>query len=302
MKILYAIVLILISGLTFAQEIEMGPTGNTSVFLRLDAMKDSVGDATLSIRRSTSEDAGLIKFSLDDLESFSGLVSSSNWHFGLDGDDHLKFTHFYEDFFSELERKTKVDALVIDATDEGTHKNPIVILPQGKLQIGTEIQLESRTDNSLALLDGDFIPGNSYGIYDLGNNEDDEHWDEVVAHSFISYIDSHLPIVKRKSPNSLNLTSKVEIYDKVDTKSQVETLSLDPRQLLKFYPQAVHTHDSERNKNGEIIETKVASPGLKYMELIPLMVSGMQEQQELIDQQSQLISSLQSRIEHLENK
>ncbi len=174
MKILYAIVLILISGLTFAQEIEMGPTGNTSVFLRLDAMKDSVGDATLSIRRSTSEDAGLIKFSLDDLESFSGLVSSSNWHFGLDGDDHLKFTHFYEDFFSELERKTKVDALVIDATDEGTHKNPIVILPQGKLQIGTEIQLESRTDNSLALLDGDFIPGNSYGIYDLGNNEDDE--------------------------------------------------------------------------------------------------------------------------------
>lgn len=77
---------------------------------------------------------------------------------------------------------------------------------------------------------------------------------------------------------------------------------MEPTELLKIIPEAVHTHDIDINSEGETVITPVEEYGIKYNQLIPVLIDAIQEQHQHIQEQHTLLKNLESRILQLENK
>lgn len=136
-------------------------------------------------------------------------------------------------------------------------------------------------------LNGDIIPFSSTS-YDLGNNVSGEHWDEVVANSFVTFSDRRakqnitdlhkgLSEVMQLRPVTYQYISKID-------PAQRQRLGLIAQEVKEIVPEAVVTEDIDINpETGEIQRKKGEYIAMNYQELLPVLINAIQEQQDQIE-------------------
>ena len=138
-------------------------------------------------------------------------------------------------------------------------------------------------------LGGDIVPywGGAFG-YDLGNNNASEHWDDVVADDFVNFSDRRLKNSIAEIPYGLEtILSLNPVTYKYNKEFSVDTrfrLGLIAQEVEVIIPEVVFNEDIDANpKTGKKIITPSEYKSMSYVELVPVLIKAIQEQQVLID-------------------
>ncbi len=170
----------------------------------------------------------------------------------------------------------------------GEFDNDLVRI-NGELSIKTLIIADMGTTN--LGLSGDIIPYSST-TYDIGNNVDGEYWDDVVADDFINYV-----VVKSlKDVKSVDSgLNKIMKLRPVTFFKGRQRFGLIPEEVEKVIPEVVVSQDIDIDPvTGEMVITETEK-GMNYIELIPILIKSIQDQQAMIEM-------LETRIINLEHK
>lgn len=173
------------------------------------------------------------------------------------------------------------------------HVEGVLWVDNGSWNIG----IESVGTNNLAL-DGDIIPRmGDIGGYDLGNNVADEHWDVVVANTFTVFSDARVKNSIESLSAGLNELMQLRPvkfkYNKNIDKDDKLRFGLIAQEVESVMPNLVINEDVDFNpETGEIIRTPGEFKTLNYMDLIPVLVNAIQEQQQRIEELENTVNSL----------
>lgn len=143
------------------------------------------------------------------------------------------------------------------------------------------LQIGSLGGNEMGI-DGDIVPYAST-TFDLGNNVVGEHWDQVVANTFVTYMPpTNLVSTNRKSlgtvmPSLLELSPASFTYK--NKTSQVHFLVDD---LMAHLPEVLVYEDIDMDSDRQVKKVD-DSPGINYDAFIPVLVKAIQEQQAMIN-------------------
>ncbi len=158
-------------------------------------------------------------------------------------------------------------------------------------------------DNNNIRIDGDIIPlGNVQ--YDLGNNNATEHWDDVVGDDFINFSD------KRLKQNIKSVGSIIPELMKLNpvTYEYIESHNPDGRkrtgfiaqEMQKIFPQVVIDEDVDFDEaTKKVVKQKSEHLAMNYMELIPITIKAVQEQQAMISDRDAKIQQLELELSAL---
>jgi uncharacterized coiled-coil protein SlyX len=170
----------------------------------------------------------------------------------------------------------------------------------GRLRFQTVEYFEDGGTSEIATR-GDLRPS-SDNIYDIGTSS--FRWDDVYAtNGTINTSD------RRDKTNIQPLTYGLAEVMKLRPVSfqwkeapMVSTkLGLIAQDLLEVVPEVVKTHDwegGEAEGEGHVVELERL--GVYYADLIPVLINGMQEQQQIIEKQQQQIEALEKRMKAFE--
>lgn len=141
---------------------------------------------------------------------------------------------------------------------------------------------------------------------DLGVSTTTNAWDDVFADNFVNVSD------EREKNNIKNLNYGLDEILQMRTVSY--TLKKDPfhetklgliaQDVLKLVPEAVKTHDHkalDENNPTQFTKIEMERMGMKYLQLIPVLIKATQEQQELIQLQNEKIKALETKINTFNN-
>ncbi|MFT4568082.1 MAG: hypothetical protein ACI9FN_003050 [Saprospiraceae bacterium] len=324
MKLFYSLLLVVVFGVINAQGIEMDYTVN-SPSLTLTAQYDSLevkrgkvfegGDVNIRLQRTDDEHYANIVFDLSsiqpnpDIHIFDDEYSiKASWVVGIDGDDQFRIVHQDASIIEGVDRSANQDVLILDADEDGTHENPIVKMPKGRLHIGGDIKISATSENQLLISGGDVVPASSianlgFTHLDLGKDGFTTHWDDVVANDFVTYSLFPEIILAKSNASSLDVLSDINTYLTRDKKAGESTRKmLNPKELMKVFPEALHLHDVQHLPDGTTEIVEIENPGIMYDRFIPLLIEGIQEQKELIDKQTAYIKTIEMRLQKLEGK
>lgn len=174
-----------------------------------------------------------------------------------------------------------------------------VIRFNGEIEVGVPgsssyLEIANLGSDNLGL-DGNIIPfaGSASG-YDLGNNTANEHWDDVVANSFVTFSDRNTKYNIRSLAYGLSEIMQLEPvtyqYKKTISPNDRTRIGLIAQDVEKVVPEVVITEDVDYNSNtGEIIRVTANLKALTYVELLPVLIKAIQEQQRLITAQDDQI-------------
>ena len=208
------------------------------------------------------------------------------------------------------------DAIFISGNNGSSQPN-LVVNSKGRIGIGTgtpsyplHMTKDTMSINGLEIanlgsanlgLDGDIVPYGGSGLaYDLGNNTATEHWDDVVASEFITYSDIRLKNQIEELKFGLNDIMKLRPvqykYKKIIDVDDKLRFGLIAQEVEPIMPNIVINEDIDVNPETMEIERKPSEyKTMNYMDLIPVLIKAIQDQQEYIQK-------LEQRIENLENK
>ena len=152
------------------------------------------------------------------------------------------------------------------------------------------LQIADLGGNELGL-DGDIVPYSST-TFDLGNNVFDEHWDQVVANTFVTYSSPLQRTLKsEKLENSLYKIIQLNPVKYSNNKRQQSTgFNID--ELNKIIPEVLVTKDNDYNSSTGEWETTTTQTGINYDAFIPLLVDAISEQQKEIELLKNQVSKL----------
>lgn len=121
-------------------------------------------------------------------------------------------------------------------------------------------------------------------------------WDDVFADSYtnVAFTSGTNKNVRtlNKGLNEIMALNTVSFQQEKDVTGQVRT-GIDPAQLVQIIPEAVPTKQVIRNEDGSETVIDIPATGINYDALIPVLIKGMQDQQEII-------KALEARISELE--
>lgn len=166
----------------------------------------------------------------------------------------------------------------------------------GRIRLATVEYFEDGGTNEIAVR-GDLRP-TSDNSYDLGTST--MRWDDVYATNG-TIVTSDIRLKTNVEPVESSLEKVMSLRPvnfewRDGTSGGMPQAGLIAQEVLQVFPDAVKTTDRELDEDGETIrEVPVEWLGINYHRLIPRLISAMQEQQELIE-------SLQQRIADLENR
>lgn len=138
-------------------------------------------------------------------------------------------------------------------------------------------------------LQGDVIPYANATSYDLGNNNTTEHWDEVVANSFVNFSDRNTkeniqPLQAGLSTIMLLNPVKYQYKPNIDPSGDTR-FGLIAQDVQAVLPEVVVTEDVDVDpESGEVIRTKGEYLAMNYIDLIPVLIKAVQEQQAEIEE------------------
>ena len=166
----------------------------------------------------------------------------------------------------------------------------IGIVPLAKLHVNGQIRfasveyIEDGGTNEIAVR-GDVRP-TADNTYDIGTNA--LRYDDIFTTSgVVNTSDKRLKKNIKKSPYGLNKVMQLSpvMYEWKSGHHNKAKIGLLAQDLLKIIPEVVKTHDwvtSEEDETKGHLE-KVENLGVYYADLIPVLISAIQEQQEQID-------------------
>ena len=155
-----------------------------------------------------------------------------------------------------------------------------ILTINGTLKVKT-LEIADMGNNNLGL-DGDVVPyGGSALGFDLGNNNATEHWDDVVAETYITYVPAKSKTNSKTIEFGLDRLMRLRpvIYG-IDSKN----FGLIPEEVEMVIPEVVVSQDIDIDPlTGKTIITDTKK-GMNYIELIPILIKSIQEQQKIINQ------------------
>jgi len=176
-----------------------------------------------------------------------------------------------------------------------TSPGELLHISGGKVKIGNYETLEDGGSYTMAI-DATFRPTTD-NIRDLGTST--YRWDDVYAtNGTINTSDKRDKQNIKQTTYGLNeiLQLKPVSFTWKDKPQQGKKLGLIAQDLLKVIPEVVKTEDWEENEEtGQLEKVKLDRLGVYYSDLIPVLIKGMQEQQEIIE-------TLEARIKTLERR
>lgn len=153
----------------------------------------------------------------------------------------------------------------------------------GELQVGNERIVDGGSLN-LGIY-ADVIPGDGALPYDVGNNIANESWDDVVGDDFVNVSDAR----RKRDIKSLNYGLKEILQLNPVSYNYLHEPDFAPaspgliaQEVLEIVPEIVKTHEIDVDESGQVTQTPVDFYGVNYVELIPVLIKGMQEQQDKI--------------------
>ncbi len=169
----------------------------------------------------------------------------------------------------------------------------------GKIKIGSYETLEDG-GSSIIQTNSHFLPtiDNSR---DLGSSN--FRWDDVYAtNGTIITSDRREKENIQTSKYGLDEILKMNpvTFTWKDKPYQGEKIGLIAQDLQKLIPEVVKTEDWQFNEEGQLEKIQMERLGVYYSDLIPVLVKGMQEQQEEIDDLKQLVSELKTKLDEME--
>jgi hypothetical protein len=155
--------------------------------------------------------------------------------------------------------------------------------------------------------DGDIIPEDPATSFDLGNNVAGENWDQVVANAFVNFSDANLKHDVSEMTVGLNEVLALHpvqyrYVTDIDPGQQLRN-GLIAQEVEPILPNVIVREDVDRDpQTGDVIRRTSEHLAMNYMELIPVLIKAMQEQQTIIQGQQEQIDVLSARLELLENE
>lgn len=147
------------------------------------------------------------------------------------------------------------------------------------------------------LINNDFTP-TTYISDDLGTNTTTEAWDDVYADNYVNVSDMRVKDDVAQLEYGLSEIMQMETVSYVieNDPFQERKIGVSAQNLLPLVPEAVKTHDYKilDESAAEYERVELERMGVTYNSLIPVLIKGMQEQQELIEQLQQQIKELES--------
>lgn len=138
-------------------------------------------------------------------------------------------------------------------------------------------------------------------IYDVGNSG--QAWDEMHASNYITSSDRRL----KKNISQLNYgiedimkLEPVSYKLKKDPEGEKTRLGLIAQEVKPIVDNAVDEFDYDK-KNGKFVKKENKYLGIDYMSLIPVLIKGIQDQQNKIDQLEQKLNAQQKQIDQLKS-
>ncbi len=156
------------------------------------------------------------------------------------------------------------------------------------------LQIENKGSAKMGI-DGDIIPFSSV-TYDLGNNLSTEHWDDVVALQFITYVPPPPAPTTRVKRIDSSLKSLLSLHPiRYKSISGKEHITFSMKELKRAVPEVVVNEDWDYDQHQDKLVRHKTRDAINYDAFIPLLISALQEQQVQIE-------NLQSTIDELKQK
>lgn len=154
--------------------------------------------------------------------------------------------------------------------------------------------IEYLVDGEAELFVSDTFSPNSHLTYDLGYSM---AWDDIYADDFWNYSD--IRAKKDIKPMQYGLKELMQLntisYKLIDDPFQDKKIGLIAQEVNKLVPEASKTEDYKKNEKGEFEKVQLDKIRVSYVNLVPVLIKAVQEQQELI-------KKLEARLKVLENK
>ncbi len=174
-----------------------------------------------------------------------------------------------------------------------TRDGSIILQPESQLLVPGVIQLNGVVDFNDDI-NSDIIP--RITSHDLGNDNNAEHWDNVVADNFITRSDSRMKkninAVTSALKDVMNLNPVKYQYTEKHSANDKVRHGFIAQEVQKILPELVVTEDVDIDESGKLTRIPNEYLSLNYLEFIPLLTKAIQEQQEIINSQSKLIAAL----------
>lgn len=310
------------------QEVDLFTTDDNAK-IELSADKDAIGaDASIVLHRSDGLGKSLMRFDLKALSDRFTIEGEETWDMGIRSGHQFSLGHYKssENFDGSINSSLQ-EALIIDH-ESGRSDEFIVQLPQGHLALGAHTTIKEVGDSTYFNLDGrrclfiegqytylenektsistDYISisiagfGSSYGIgsnafvsanLDLGTIC--APWNTVYADNYVvptGSEDCDRDLVywdKSKFNNGLKQILGLNPIKRTSKELQ-SSFSIEAESLSQLIPEAVQFENLDSNEEQRVT-------GIKYNQLIPVLVKAIQDQQNII-------SDMQIEITELKKK
>lgn len=147
------------------------------------------------------------------------------------------------------------------------------------------------------------IVQDSNAFYDIGNSG--QAWDDVYANQLVTSSDKNLKNNIQQLNYGLDEIMKLQPVSykyKNDPKVEKTRMGLIAQNVKPVIDNAVVEYDIDRDpETGEITRTKNPYLGIDYVSLVPVLINGIQEQQNKIDKLESQVESMEQRLKQLEN-
>jgi len=184
----------------------------------------------------------------------------------------------------------------------GSGNDPFFNLFYFNGSIGNNFFSIDRNNNNVEV-DGDMIPFDV--SFDIGNNNANEHWDDCVADDFINFSDKRLKqnieSLDAILPSLMQLKPVTYEYKPEHNPDGRKRTGFIAQEVQEVFPNVIVTEDFDRDAiTEEPIRTQSDYLSMNYIELIPITIKALQEQQNMIESKDKQLEEQEARITELE--
>ncbi|BCY28413.1 tail fiber domain-containing protein [Flavobacterium okayamense] len=152
--------------------------------------------------------------------------------------------------------------------------------------------IEYLVDGEAELFISDNFSPISHITYDLGY---ENMWDDIYADDYWNISD--LRAKKEVEPMKYGLNELMKLktisYKLIDDPYQDQKIGLIAQEVNQFIPEATKTHNQKKNEKGEIKTEELKEIKVSYINLVPVLIKAIQEQQDQIDELKLKIQNLE---------
>jgi len=267
----------------------LDPSGSTTTWVETDPVF-AIGNGEDSSNRSTA--LTILKNGKMGFGTVSPDAQVEIDYNSSAGDPHLMLSESEANGFSRLTFQNSNNGVgfwTVAAKATGSINNPRFNIFYDDGTTGRDyLSVDPVNDNFIVR--SDVIP--TFNTFDLGNIldgiDDSEAWDDVVANEYLAPSDRRLKqniqSLEAILPKLLKLNPvSYQYLPKVNPDGHNRT-GFIAQEVLEIFPDVVVNEDVDVSDDGKVIRKKSEYYAMNYIDLIPITIKALQEQQTIIDE------------------